>query len=69
MRTSFAKCCVALAAVTALFIALTADACTRALYVGDGNLVITGRSMDWSEDMMSNLWVFPAFITASRTGS
>lgn len=33
--------------------------CTRALYVGAGNLVITGRSMDWNEDMFSNLWVFP----------
>lgn len=38
------------------------DACTRALYVGDDNLVITGRSMDWSEDMRSNLWVFPRGI-------
>ncbi len=38
----------------------TAFACTRALYVGDGNLVLTGRNMDWDEDMSSNLWVFPA---------
>ena len=35
-------------------------ACTRTLYVGDGNLVLTGRNMDWKEDMFSNLWVFPA---------
>lgn len=28
-----------------------AEACTRALYVGDNGLVITGRSMDWGEDM------------------
>lgn len=62
MRTPFEKFFLMLAAIAALFIALTADACTRALYVGDGNLVITGRSMDWSEDMMSNLWVFPAGI-------
>jgi len=48
MRHSFAKFpkfFPAFATITALFIALTADACTRALYVGDGNLVITGRSM------------------------
>jgi choloylglycine hydrolase len=44
-----------------------AEACTRALYVGDSGLVITGRSMDWSEDMRSNLWVFPAGI--ERDGS
>jgi choloylglycine hydrolase len=29
------------------------------LHVGEGNVVITGRSMDWGEDMRSNLWVFP----------
>ena len=34
--------------------------CTRTLYVGAGDLVITGRNMDWKEDMMSNLWALPA---------
>jgi penicillin V acylase-like amidase (Ntn superfamily) len=38
----------------------SAAACTRALYVGADNTVITGRTMDWKEDMSSNLWVFPA---------
>ena len=37
-------------------------ACTRALYVGEGGLVITGRSMDWAEDMHTNLWAFPRGI-------
>ena len=36
--------------------------CTRTLYVGAHNTVITGRNMDWSEDMASDLWVFPAGI-------
>jgi len=36
--------------------------CTRTLYVGADNTVITGRNMDWSEDLASNLWVFPAGI-------
>lgn len=36
-----------------------ATACTRAVYSGAENTVITGRSMDWEEDMRSNLWVFP----------
>jgi penicillin V acylase-like amidase (Ntn superfamily) len=35
------------------------EACTRAVYLGSDGLVITGRSMDWAEDMRSNLWVFP----------
>ncbi|MGA8171031.1 MAG: linear amide C-N hydrolase [Methylocystis sp.] len=34
--------------------------CTRTLYVGADDTVITGRNMDWKEDMASNLWVFPA---------
>ncbi len=37
-----------------------AIACTRTLYVGDDGTVITGRNMDWKEDMASNLWIFPA---------
>ena len=35
------------------------DACTRALYVAKDGTVIVGRSMDWGEDMMSNMWVLP----------
>lgn len=36
-----------------------ADGCTRALYVGADGTVITGRSMDWKEDLHTDLWVFP----------
>ena len=35
-------------------------ACTRTLFVGDDKTAITGRNMDWEEDMASNLWLFPA---------
>jgi choloylglycine hydrolase len=38
-------------------------ACTRTLYVGQGGVVITGRSMDWAEDMHTNLWSFPRGVT------
>ncbi|WP_133137504.1 linear amide C-N hydrolase [Legionella rowbothamii] len=40
----------------------SASACTRALYNGADNTVITGRSMDWSEDMGSDIWVLPRGI-------
>ena len=40
----------------------TADACTRVLYQGPQEVIITGRSLDWVEDMHSNLWVFPRGI-------
>lgn len=36
--------------------------CTRTLFVGEAGTVITGRNMDWKEDMGSNLWVMPAGI-------
>ena len=35
------------------------DACTRAVYLGPQGQTVTGRSMDWVEDMQTNLWVFP----------
>lgn len=36
-----------------------AEACTRFVYHGHGNDVITARSMDWKTDVATNLWVFP----------
>lgn len=50
---------VSLAVVSTLAIQ-SALACTRTLYVGADNMVVTGRNMDWKEDMASNLWAFPA---------
>ena len=35
------------------------EACTRAVYFGKDRQTVTGRSMDWVEDMHTNLWVFP----------
>lgn len=49
-------------ALGASFATLSSYSCTRTLYVGQDNTVITGRNMDWSEDMGSNLWIFPAGI-------
>ena len=34
-------------------------ACTRAVYVANDGTILTGRSMDWGEDMFSNMWVLP----------
>jgi choloylglycine hydrolase len=41
--------------------------CTRAVYRGLDNLVITGRTMDWFRDMSSNIWAFPRGM--ERTGA
>lgn len=49
--------------VMAVFLLLAApmmaDACTRVLYVAQDGTIIVGRSMDWGEDMHSNMWVLP----------
>jgi choloylglycine hydrolase len=44
------------------------DACTRALYVAKDGTILTGRSMDWGEDMHSNLWVLPAGMKRDGMG-
>ena len=38
------------------------EACTRAVYIGPDQMVVTGRTMDWKEDLHSNLYVFPRGI-------
>jgi choloylglycine hydrolase len=35
------------------------DACTRIVYQGPNGTILTARSMDWKEDIMTNLWIFP----------
>jgi penicillin V acylase-like amidase (Ntn superfamily) len=36
-----------------------AMACSRAVYFGQQEQTVTGRTMDWLEDMQTNLWIFP----------
>lgn len=35
------------------------NGCTRAVYLGPDQIVVTGRTMDWKEDPLSNLYLFP----------
>ena len=42
-----------------------AEACTRIVYLGEGDNVITARSMDWKIDVESDLWIFPRGMTRS----
>lgn len=48
-------------AMIALSVAATpiSVACTRAVFLGDNDRVITGRTMDWKVDVGTNLWVMP----------
>lgn len=47
------------ATLATLMVGTEVYACTRAVYVGLDNTVITVRSMDWYSDVKSNLWAFP----------
>lgn len=42
-----------------LTIPIKPDACTRVVYKGPNNTVITARSMDFSLEIPANLWLFP----------
>ena len=46
-------------AVSCMALAPVAEACTRFVYLGPNDNVITARSMDWKLDVATNLWVFP----------
>lgn len=54
----FRACCLA-GGAAALVSAEEAGACTRAVYLGPDGMVVTGRTMDWREDIPTNLYVFP----------
>lgn len=44
---------------SSLLLSPFADACTRLVYLGADGQVITARSMDWKNDVGTNLWLFP----------
>jgi len=55
-----------IAALIAAFIGANfAAACSRVLWADNGQAVVVGRNMDWSEDMRTNLWAFPRGIARS----
>lgn len=47
------------AAMAAAMVAQPATACTRLVFLGDDNVVITARSMDWRDEMPTNLYILP----------
>ncbi|WP_353129922.1 linear amide C-N hydrolase [Parapedobacter pyrenivorans] len=56
-----------LAAGTVVLFAMSqkVDACTRVVYKGSGNTVITARSMDWKDEIDANIWIFPRGLERS----
>ncbi len=58
MKTAFRFMAIA-AAFPLLLSSVSLDACTRVVYQGPEATVITGRSMDWRDEIPVNLWLFP----------
>lgn len=50
------------ALIFSLLFTYSVFACTRVMYKGPNNTFITARSMDWLEDLKTNVWVFPRGI-------
>lgn len=42
-----------------MFFAEQNKVCTRAVYLGPDDMIVTGRTMDWKEDPQSNIYLFP----------
>lgn len=58
------KVCYKIIAVVSIIVSLhgipvRTDACTRAVYLGSDDMIVTGRTMDWKEDPQSNIYFFP----------
>jgi choloylglycine hydrolase len=44
---------------------MEAEMCTRFVYLGGDDQVVTGRSMDWKTDIATDLWAFPQAMQRS----
>lgn len=58
-KRSFAVPCAATLMSAVMLVSSVAEACTRFVYLGGNDQVMTARSMDWKLDIGTNLWVFP----------
>lgn len=48
-----------------IFLPSISTACTRVVYNGPENTIITARSMDWKDEIDANLWIFPRGLDRS----
>lgn len=59
MKKNVPQCLIPALLTCLLAAALPAEACTRLVYKGNNDHVLTARSMDWSHTIDTNLWLFP----------
>ena len=61
-KSNFLKVTLAISTLALFTLSQKMNACTRLVYKGPDNTVITARSMDWKDEIDANLWVFPRGI-------
>lgn len=59
LKRSFSNICTTALVAGSMLAAPIAEACTRFVYHGANDQVMTARSMDWKVDVATNLWIFP----------
>lgn len=59
LKKSFTAACTSVLVAASMLAAPVVEACTRVVYLGADDQIITARSMDWSVDVGTNLWIFP----------
>lgn len=64
-KHKFIKATVVLSTAILMTISQKVDACTRVVYKGPDNTVITARSMDWKDEIDANIWMFPRGLERS----
>ena len=58
-----------LSLVSLIYCSEKSDACTRVVYDGPEDMIATGRTMDWKEDLLTNLYIFPRGIERKGASS
>ncbi len=55
----FLRLAAAVSAASMLAFHQPVSACTRVVYHGEEERILTARSMDWKDEIGTNLWVLP----------
>lgn len=64
-KNEFLKATVVFGMVILFTMSQKVDACTRVVYKGPENTVITARTMDWKDEIDANIWIFPRGLERS----
>lgn len=64
-KNKFIKTALAFGTAILFTVSQKVNACTRVVYKGAGNTVITARSMDWKDEIDANIWIFPRGLERS----